>query len=172
MSNIDYYSKYKKYKRKYILLQNGGDDFKKLLAKAQPYIEKMNTNFKNDFDKQFNLILKGNPEIKKFFESIKNEQTDEEIFNNLKLNADTMKALIVKLIEDVLAKMPSLPGLVAKAAQKTINVAVLITFNTLLMIFYDKIIQELKPSIMMIIDIYKKTHIAIKSTTNALTKHL
>ena len=25
MSNIDYYSKYKKYKRKYILLQNGGN---------------------------------------------------------------------------------------------------------------------------------------------------
>jgi hypothetical protein len=171
MSNIDYYSKYKKYKRKYILLQNGGTNFNDLLAKAHPYIEKIKTNFQNDFDKQFNLILKGNPEIKKFFESIKNEQTDEEIFKNLKLNADAMKKLIEKLVEEVLAKIPSLPGLIAKAGQKTANLAVLTTFKTLLMIFYDKIIQELKPSIMMIIDKYKKTHTAIKSTANALTIH-
>jgi hypothetical protein len=171
MNNINYYSKYKKYKRKYILLQNGGYDFNELLNKVDTYIVDIKKDIQNEFDKQFNLILKSKPNIKKFFDSIKPEQTEEEIFKNLKLNADAMKTLINKLLEEVLAKIPTAPGIVAKAAQKTANLGILGTFSTLLTIFYDKFIEQLKPTIMIIIDKYKKTHTNIKSAIETIHPH-
>jgi hypothetical protein len=40
MNNINYYYKYNKYKRKYILLQYGEHNFNDFINKANVYIEK------------------------------------------------------------------------------------------------------------------------------------
>ena len=101
MSNIDYYSKYKKYKRKYILLQNGGNAKDVIENNIVPY-------FKKNSETMLKNLLDEHKDIKKFFKIIKdssidfNKPSDIEKFNTI-LNSNIDK--VKDLMDDILDKV-------------------------------------------------------------------
>jgi FMN phosphatase YigB (HAD superfamily) len=132
MSNIDYYSKYKKYKRKYLLLQYGGDT--NFLFKP---IQKL-------FTDKLDSSLKDYPEIIRIFKSFDINNGDKFI-EELKKN-NHIKDFITKLIT-----IESVPFMY-KPAYKLFMAAVNHYINEQV----NVIIDNLKPLLVYLLKFYKE----------------
>lgn len=131
-NNIDYYSKYIKYKRKYLLLQYGGDT--NILFKP---IRKL-------FTDKLDNTLKDYPEIIRIFNSVDINNGDkfiEELKNNNHIK-DFIKKLIT--IENV--------PFMYKPAYKIFMVAV----NHYIDEQVNVIIENLKPLLIYLLEFYKE----------------
>jgi hypothetical protein len=129
MNNIDYYSKYKKYKRKYLLLQYGGEI---VIPKSIKKILKDNLE----------ISLKDYPDIKNIFI---NSVDDPNIFiEKLKSNKH-IKDFIKKLI--TIEHVP----LMAKGPYEVFMVAVKIFIDSKIIELIDKI----KPFLLDLLKYYK-----------------
>lgn len=113
MSDIDYYSKYKKYKTKYLLLQYGGD------------LEKYLTEIKEKYlDKKVNDVLKKlleNPQFKDLFNIIIKLPPNEDINATLNAHKNVVKVFIEKLINKL--NLPMAMNIAISAAIKSVFAA-------------------------------------------------
>jgi hypothetical protein len=144
MSNIDYYSKYKKYKRKYILLQYGGDDT--LKNTLNQIIEKLELE-KNS--KQFLIeLLKKNDKEKKIYKlliALQPLSDENKIKVELKNQINVIKELIGKFIDKLPIDPLSKTGL--RASLKLVYTAAKVNM--------DLIIIPLKPIIDILLNAFK-----------------
>ena len=142
MSNIDYYSKYKKYKTKYLLLQNGGD-----IEKYLTEIKKLLNNHIQDVLKK---IIEKNPKINNLFNIISKLNTREAITAELKKHINDLKEFIGKLISE-------LPfDIITKGSIKA-------SLKVMFMLNSDIVIEKCTPIIEEVLKHYK-TLSHIKST--------
>jgi hypothetical protein len=149
MSNIDYYSKYKKYKTKYLLLQYGGlseADAKEKLNKYIVEIKKIVTDITNLNDLKEKIFKK--KDIQEFFKDIKNIDFDNNALLKTKIDKhkDAVKKMINKLIEKV-------PSMVARATLKlAIEALFIVGIDVIIAVFKGIIEQMLKEYIKMFPD--------------------
>jgi len=129
MSNIDYYSKYKKYKRKYLLLQYGGD-----IVIPKPIKKILKDNLE--------ISLKEYPDIKNIFNNI-NDPND--FIEKLKSN-NHIKDFIKKLI--TIEHVP----LIAKVPYNIFMAAVTIFIDSKI----NELIDKLKPFLLELLKYYKQ----------------
>ena len=151
MSNIDYYSKYKKYKTKYLLLQYGGlseADAKEKLNKYIGQITTIVTNITNLNDLKEKIFKK--EDIKKFFKDIKNIDFNNNAILKTEIvkHKDAVKKMINKLIEKV-------PSIVARATLKlAIEVLFIGDIDVIVALFKGIIKHMLEEYIKMFPDIH------------------
>jgi hypothetical protein len=163
MSNIDYYSKYKKYKRKYILLQNGGgvmlpDEAEKIL---KMYTIKLQGKF--IFPKE----ISENKGIKEIFEiegikEIFEIEGIKEFFNDININFSNNNDLnnndlIISIKNHQTAVVEMIIKLTTNLSKKELEILTLrMAINVLIISRTEVIVTSLKEIIIKMLPEYNK----------------
>jgi hypothetical protein len=139
MSDIDYYSKYKKYKNKYLLLQYGGDLEESLTAIKNKY-------FDNKVQDVLKKLLEVNPKFNDLFNTISKLPPDADLHVILNEHKDVVKVFIEKLVNKLNLPM-------------ALNITVSAAIKSVFKVSSDKFIKICEPIIKQVKDIMIKYHV-------------